>query len=448
MKQLFGTDGMRGEAGVFPLDPATVALVGRSLTTQLERSLGRKVRFVTGRDTRESGTWIERAIHAGIKSAGADCESAGVITTPGVAFVAREFGFDAGIVISASHNPYFDNGIKVFSPTGKKIASEIERAIERDVYQAESRIDISENEAVKDAEAKRYCERYLEHLLEGFPELSLDGYKIVVDCANGAAFELAPELLRRLGADVITISDAPDGKNINEGCGSLHLDKLRDRVLEEGAVIGIAFDGDADRALFVDEKGNVVDGDAVLWVMARLLSDNGRLANSTVVATVMSNLGLEVALGTRNIRLLRTSVGDKYVLDELLKTNSAVGGEQSGHIIFPQRSLVGDGMMTALFVLEAIFENDLPLSEITSGFTRFPQILVNVKVREKTPFEEVAAICEAARNVEAQLGRTGRLLLRYSGTENLARVMIEGEDQAVIDGHAHQLAEVIRAYLG
>ncbi len=448
MKQLFGTDGMRGEAGVFPLDPATVAQVGKSLARQVEDSIGRKPRFVTGRDTRESGSWIEQAIHTGIRAAGADCESAGVITTPGVAFVTREFGFDAGIVISASHNPYFDNGIKVFSPTGKKIASEIERAIENDIYRAADAIEVSADERVEGFDAKRYCGRYVEHLLEGFPGLSLDGYRIVIDCANGAASDIAPELFARLGADVVAIFNSPDGRNINQDCGSLHLDALRDRVLEEGAVIGIAFDGDADRALFVDEKGNVVDGDAVLWVMARLLADNGGLSNSTVVATVMSNLGLEVALNTRNIRLLRTSVGDKYVLDELLKTNSAVGGEQSGHIIFPQRSLVGDGMMTALFVLEAIFENKLPLSEITAGFTRYPQILVNVKVREKKPFEEVAAISEAARTVERQLGASGRLLLRYSGTENLARVMIEGEDQAVIDVHAHQLAEVIRANLG
>lgn len=448
MKQLFGTDGMRGEAGTFPLDRATVAIVGRSLSRQLEEALGRKPRFVTGRDTRESGTWIEAAIHAGIRSAGAEGESAGVITTPGVAFVTREFGFDAGIVISASHNPYFDNGIKVFSPTGKKIASEIERAIERDVFESTLPVELQDATATESGNATRYSERYLEHLLEGFPELALDGYRVVVDCANGAAFELAPELFGRLGADVVAVSDKPDGRNINEGCGSLHLDGLRDRVLEEDADIGIAFDGDADRALFVDEKGNVVDGDAVLWVMARLLADNGGLANQTVVATVMSNLGLEVALSARNIRLLRTSVGDKYVLDELLKTNSEVGGEQSGHIIFPQRSLVGDGMITALFVLEAIFENQRPLSEITSGFTRYPQILVNVKVREKRPFDEVAAISEAAKTVERQLGTNGRLLLRYSGTENLARVMIEGEDQAVIDGHANQLAEVIRANLG
>lgn len=448
MKQLFGTDGMRGEAGAFPLDSATVALVGRSLARQLEESLGRKPKFVTGRDTRESGSWIEQSIHAGIRSAGGICESAGIITTPGVAFVTREFGFDAGIVISASHNPFFDNGLKVFSPTGKKIASEIERAIERDIFESESPVELQDSKPIEDHNAERYSERYLEHLLEGFPGLSLDGYRVVVDCANGAAFELAPELFGRLGADVVAVHDNPDGRNINEGCGSLHLDSLRDRVLAEGADIGIAFDGDADRALFVDEKGKIVDGDAVLWVMARLLADNGRLANQTVVATVMSNLGLEVALSTRNIRLLRTSVGDKYVLDELLKTNSAVGGEQSGHIIFPQRSLVGDGMMTALFVLEAIFENKLPLSEITAGFTRYPQILVNVKVREKRPFEEVAAISEAAKTVERQLGSNGRLLLRYSGTENLARVMIEGEDQAVIDGHAHQLAEVIRANLG
>jgi phosphoglucosamine mutase len=369
------------------------------------------------------------------------------MTTPGVAFLAREFDFDAGIVISASHNPYHDNGIKVFSPSGKKIASDIERRIERDI--AEGSLNGSGNSrAVDSSNAAIYAESYLKYLTGEFSGMSLDRLKIVVDCANGAASDLAPNLLRKLGAEVIAVYNSPDGKNINAECGSLHLDKLQQRVLEAGADLGIAFDGDADRALFVDEKGNIVDGDAVLWVMARLLADHGKLNNQTVVATVMSNLGLEVALSSRNIKLLRTSVGDKYVLEELLKTNSAVGGEQSGHIIFPQKSLVGDGMMTALLLLEAMREKGLSLFEITAGFTRFPQILVNVKVREKRPFDEVSAIALAAKDVERRLGATGRLLLRYSGTENLARVMIEGECQADIDSHARELAEVIRASLG
>ncbi|MBK8149070.1 MAG: phosphoglucosamine mutase [Acidobacteria bacterium] len=447
MNELFGTDGMRGHAGEFPLDELTIEKVGRSLTRHYSESLGRAPKFITGRDTRESGTWIEEAIHRGVIAEGGSCESAGVMTTPGVAFLTREFEFDAGIVISASHNPYLDNGIKVFSPSGKKISSEIERRIEGDIGNINPE-GLTAEILVDESHSAFYFQRYLDYLESGFPTLSLADLRIVVDSANGAAFQLAPQLLKRLGAEVVSIYDEPDGKNINENCGSLHLDQLRERVLAERADLGIALDGDAGRALFIDEKGNIVDGDAVLWIMARLLSDHGKLHNQTVVATVMSNLGLEVALNSRNIKLVRTAVGDKYVLEELLRTNSVVGGEQSGHIIFPQKSLVGDGIMTALFVLEAIWENAKSLSEITSGFTRFPQILINVKVREKRPFDEVSEISDAARSVEQRLGASGRLLLRYSGTENLARVMIEGENQSDIDLHARELADVIRAALG
>jgi phosphoglucosamine mutase len=446
MKNLFGTDGMRGRAGEFPLDATTVEVVGRSLTRQIAEAIGKAPRFVTGRDTRESGDWIEAAFHRGVFAEGGRCESAGVITTPGVAYLTREFALDAGIVISASHNPYFDNGIKIFSPTGKKIAAGVERAIEREI--AEGGFEPAPDVRVDEANSELYADRYEDYLISGFPGLDLRSKRIVIDCANGAASALAPHLFARLGAAVVAINDRPDGRNINHECGSLHLDVLRQRVLEENADLGVAFDGDADRALFVDELGETVDGDAVLWIMAKLLSDHGRLENGAIVATVMSNLGLEVALATRNIRLLRTSVGDKYVLEELMRTRSAVGGEQSGHIIFPERSLVGDGMMTALFVLEAIFEKGTTLSAITDGFTRYPQTLVNVKVREKRPFADVAQISAAAREVEARLGDGGRLLLRYSGTENLARVMIEGRDQQTIEREARGLADIIGAALG
>ncbi len=449
MKELFGTDGMRAPAGEFPLDPATVETVGRSLARQFGAAGGRSPRFLTGRDTRESGPWIEAAIQRGIVAEGGVCHSAGVMTTPGVAFLTKAFEYDAGIVVSASHNPYQDNGIKVFSPSGKKIDSEIERRIELDVFEANGAVgSTSAATGVEVGDRLLFVERYIQHLKSGFAGLDLSGLRIVADCANGASSDLAPGLFCGLGAEVIAINDQPNGRNINENCGSLHLEILRDRVLNENADLGVGFDGDADRALFVDEKGNIVDGDAVLWVMARLLSGRGRLSSRTVVATVMSNLGLEVALSSQSIKLLRTSVGDKYVLEELLRTNAEVGGEQSGHIIFPQTSLVGDGMMTALFLLEAIRESGLPLSEVTSGFTRYPQILLNVKVREKRPFEEVEAISTAARAVESRLGSGGRLLLRYSGTENLARVMIEGENQSVIDAHARELAEIIRENLG
>jgi phosphoglucosamine mutase len=448
MKKLFGTDGIRGEAGAFPLDEKTIEIIGNSLARQFTEKLGRSPRFITGRDTRESGEWIEKAFCAGASAAEADCESAEVITTPGVAFLTKKFHFDAGVVISASHNPFQDNGIKIFLPTGKKIDESSEREIEKDIYNLNIEKEVLVDPGETNARAKDYQESYINHLANEFKTLELNGYKIVMDCANGAACRLAPKLFPKFGAQVISINDAPDGRNINENCGSLYIENLQKRVLEENADFGVAFDGDADRSLFVDEKGNLVDGDAVLWVMANHLQASGKLNNQTVVATVMSNIGLEIALNSKNIKLVRTAVGDKYVLAELLESNSAIGGEQSGHIIFPFQSLVGDGMLTTLFLLEAVREKGKTLSEMTEGFTRFPQILINVKVREKLPFEDVAEISEAAREIENQLGGKGRLLLRYSGTENLARVMIEGENQSEIEAQANHLAEVIRKSLG
>ncbi len=453
MKKLFGTDGIRGEAGTFPLDERTIEIIGNSLARRLTEKLGRSPRFVTGRDTRESGAWIERAFCKGANAAQADCESAAVITTPGVAFLTKKYNFDAGIVISASHNPYRDNGIKIFLPNGKKIDESVESEIEQDIFQSlNSEIAGFDSDSVGsgeiDVRADDYRESYINYLAEDFKTLDLNDYKIVMDCANGAACQLAPELFRRFGAEVVAVNDAPDGVNINENCGSLHLENLREEVTKRKADFGVAFDGDADRSLFVDEKGNLVDGDAVLWIMANHLQANGRLNNQTVVATVMSNIGLEIALNTKNIGLRRTAVGDKYVLAELLKTDSAIGGEQSGHIIFPFHGLVGDGMLTALFLLEAIRAKNASFSAMTDGFVQFPQILINVKVREKIPFEAVPEISKAAREIEDQLGEQGRLLLRYSGTENLARVMIEGENQTAVETQARHLAEIIRKNLG
>ena len=437
---------MRGAAGEFPLDEKTVKIAGRSLARQIKEKTGAAAKFITGRDTRESGEWIERAFHAGAVSAGAECTSAGVITTPGVAYLAQHLEYDAGIVISASHNPFQDNGIKIFSPTGKKIDEATEKRIEADIYAAEN--DIPEAVKFNDASAKGLQAQYLQHLQNEFFDLSLLEMKIVLDCANGAASVLAPELFQSLGADVVAINNAPDGRNINLNCGSTHIENLQNVVVEQEADLGIAFDGDADRALFVNAEGETVDGDAVMWVMAQSLQDKEELKNDQVIATVMSNLGLEVALRSRGIELVRAAVGDKYVLEELLKTGAALGGEQSGHIIFPFYSLVGDGMLTSLFLLRALRENGKTLSGMTDGFTRFPQILLNVKVKEKLPFEDAPAISEAAKKTEAELGDTGRLLLRYSGTENLARVMIEGRDQETINRYAETLAEVIRQNLG
>ena len=460
MRKLFGTDGMRGEAGRFPLDAATVRAAGRSLARRLKGRLG-PPQVVTGRDTRESGAWIERAFIEGVAEAGGEAASAGVITTPGVAYLARTLPADAGVVISASHNPFHDNGIKIFAPTGRKLDDATERLIEADIYAEreagapppevdEGAAELSEN-GVEDDGGRSAGLRalYLDYLSgEVAAGLDLGGLTVVLDCANGAASEFAPALLGRLGARVVSTSDAPDGRNINRDCGSLHTEHLRARVVEEGAHLGVAYDGDADRALFVDARGRLVDGDATLWVLAGRMRERGELAGDRVVATVMSNIGLELALRTRGVELLRTDVGDKYVLEELLRTGSSLGGEQSGHIIFPRLSLAGDGMTTTLNLLRAVVESGRPLDELTEGFRRYPQVLLNVPVREKVPFEEVDEVARAARGVRERLGDAGRLLLRYSGTEPLARVMIEGQSQEEIDALAGGLADVIRRRLG
>ena len=451
---------MRGEAGVFPLDAPTLGTVGRSLARHLGERLGRAPRIVTGRDTRESGGWIERAFAEGARGAGAQVDAAGVITTPGVAYLARSLPADAGVVVSASHNPYRDNGIKIFAPDGRKLDDATERLIESDIYAAREGAGASDDDEVNAGADEESAEEdvrsatalralYLDYLSEEVGAgLSLEGLSVVVDCANGAASELAPALLSRLGARVVSINDSPDGRNINLDCGSLHTEHLCRRVVEEGAHLGVAFDGDADRSLFADARGRLVDGDATLWVLAKLMQGRGELAGERVVATVMSNVGLEIALGSRGVELLRADVGDKYVLEELLRTGAALGGEQSGHIIFPRVSLAGDGMITTLNLLRAVREEGRPLEELTEGFERYPQVLLNVRVREKLPFEEVEEVSRAAGEVRARLEGRGRLLLRYSGTEPLARVMIEGPGQGEIEALAEDLAGVIRRTLG
>jgi phosphoglucosamine mutase len=462
MKKLFGTDGMRGEAGTFPLDAKTMRITGRSLARHLaahgKRDGGGALRIIIGRDTRESGAWLEEMLIEGAREAGAECESAGVITTPGIAYLARTRPADAGVVISASHNPYQDNGVKIFAPTGRKLDDATERLIEADILAAqseesESAVDkgqrLRREKISESKEAAALRARYLDYLAEEVAAgLSLSGLRAVIDCANGAASQLAPLLFERLGVHIIAINNEPDGRNINRDCGSLYLDGLRAQVRAEDAHLGIAFDGDADRALFVDRRGQIVDGDAVLWAMAQYFDERGALVNKRVVATVMSNIGLEIALRTRSLHLVRTDVGDKYVLEELLRSGAVVGGEQSGHIIFPQYSLAGDGMMTALFLLRAMRESKLELDELVAGFTRYPQVLVNVRVREKRPFMEVEPIARAASEIETRLGETGRLLLRYSGTEPLARIMIEGRDQETIEREAQALAKIIKKELG
>lgn len=464
MKKLFGTDGIRDKAGEFPLDAATIETVGASLASHLQEKLGRPPLVVIGRDTRESGHWLEQALIAGVTRAGAQSKSAGVITTPGVAFLTRALPADAGVVISASHNAYQDNGIKIFAPSGRKLDEETERLIENDVFAARSEPSAGGDgqctttagreagemgEAGETDSGSELRARYLDFLQNEISQgMSLAGLRLVIDCANGAASALAPELFDRLGAGVTTINNTPDGRNINLGCGSLHTEALQAEVSRHGADLGVAFDGDADRALFVDSQGRLIDGDASLWVLAAQLRAHGQLHDDTVVATVMSNLGLELAFKSEGIHLVRTDVGDKYVLEELLRLGASLGGEQSGHIIFPRLSLAGDGLITTLSMLRAMTEADKPLHELTAGFQTFPQILVNVEVKVKKLFAEVAPIHDAVRALEAKLGSRGRLLLRYSGTEPLARIMIEGESQSEVKKWAEELAAVIQKSLG
>ena len=453
MKKLFGTDGIRGEAGKFPLDAATVHVIGRSLATRLAERRGSAPSIVVGRDTRESGGWMEAALISGAREAGAETESAGVITTPGVAFLTRTLPTDAGVVISASHNPFQDNGIKVFEASGRKLDDAMERLIESDIAsQANSSEPTARGVEAKPDDSDRSEElrtQYINYLTDEIGrDLSLANLKIVVDCANGAASEIAPAVLRRLGANLIAINNAPDGRNINLNAGSLHIESLRERVVAEGSDLGVAFDGDADRALFVDAAGKFVDGDATLWVLANYLKARGELSGDKVIATVMSNIGLEIALRSQGINLVRTDVGDKYVLEELLRSGGALGGEQSGHIIFPKVSFAGDGIITTLMLLRAIVEKHDSLGVLTQGIQRYPQVLVNVRVREKRPFEELPSVQRLASEIQQKLGDRGRLLLRYSGTEPLARVMIEGPTESEVHQNAQSLAAAIQKEIG
>jgi len=451
MTPLFGTDGIRGEAGKFPLDSPTAEIIGSSLASYLSLDSGHVPSIVIGRDTRESGAWLERALIAGASAAGANCFSAGVITTPGIAYLTRVLDAKAGVVISASHNPYHDNGIKIFAPSGQKIADSVERLIENDIREGRvhSMQEAQPHQTQPGDSAEDLQTRYLQFLSHEIGVgLNLNGFSLVVDCANGASYKLAPALFSSLGAKVIAINASPDGRNINLNCGSLHIESLQARVIAEHADLGIAFDGDADRSLFVDEQGTFVDGDAALWVLANHLLKHDGLAARVVIATVMSNIGLEIALRSLNVELVRTDVGDKYVLEELLRRKGSLGGEQSGHIILPALSLAGDGMITALCLLRAMAEAQRPLSELTAGFQRYPQVLLNVRVKEKVAFDELPAVNKVVREVEERLSNRGRLLLRYSGTEPQARVMIEGENQTVIETYASQIADQIKQAIG
>ena len=450
-KKLFGTDGVRGKAGEHPLDHPTVARLGASLVRAMRPAIRqaegeRPLRFVVGRDTRESGTWIEQELARGAGSEGATVTSAGVIPTPAIAYVTPAMGFDAGIVISASHNPFEDNGIKVFSGKGEKFTESLEREVEAIMAQPDWAVPAS---AAATLDRTNVVDEYIAHTRLALPETGgLAGARIALDTANGATTTVAPRLFADLGFDLQLLSNTPDGRNINLGCGSTHPDNLSRAVREQGCRMGVAFDGDGDRAIFADAAGRIVDGDAVLLMCARHLKARGRLKGNAIVATVMSNIGLEIALRDGGIEMVRCPVGDKYVMEEMVRRGLSLGGEQSGHIIFADHLFTGDGIATALNVLRVMAETGRELDDLAGELVTYPQVLVNVRVREKKDLAAVPEIAAAMARVEARLQGQGRLLVRYSGTEPLLRVMLEGRDQQEIQGWASEIAGMVKQYLG
>jgi phosphoglucosamine mutase len=437
-KELFGTDGIRGVAGEYPLDAATVHAIGRALGSDIARQ-NPDAEVVIGMDTRESGPWLAGQIAGGLSRHGVRARFAGVVTTPGVAYLTRSGPFAAGVMISASHNPYRDNGIKVFGHSGFKLPDAEEHEIEREIFSLlatgvePASLTLTEDPGLDGL--------YLENLVSTTC-VSFQGVRLVLDTGNGAAYRLAPELFRRLGAEVHTICCEPNGRNINLDCGALHLEPLQKAVVERGANFGVAFDGDADRAIFVDGSGKLVDGDAVLLIAAR------QLRVPVVVATVMSNLGLEKALERDGIQLLRTPVGDKYVLEEMVRRDAVLGGEQSGHVIFRQYATTGDGLLTALRIFEIAVRSGKSLDELTTGLEIYPQRLQNVRVSRKRPLEEMPEVVREIRDCEAEFGGCGRILVRFSGTEPLARVMVEGPDLRQVEGFTARIAAAIERELG
>jgi len=453
-RQLFGTDGIRGVAGEFPLSRESTYLIGRALGHDLIRTNPRP-RVVIGQDTRESSSWIADRMIQGLMSSGCEVHSAGVITTPGVAFLARSRKYDAGVVISASHNPWTDNGIKVFSGDGYKLPDAHELSIENEIFSllrenAEDSQMIGPPQSASLPGEATLRKEYIEWLAEN-ANADLSRLRVLVDCANGAATAEAPELFRSCRIQATFLNCLPDGKNINHGCGALHPEIVAKAVAQEkgGYDLGVTFDGDADRALFSDAHGRIVNGDAVLLLAARDFQSRGLLTGSTVVATTMSNMGLEIALRKTGIRMLRANVGDKYVLEEMLKTGAILGGEQSGHIIFRDgEATTGDGLLTALRVMEIMARSGKALADLVNDLKVFPQTIQNVKVREKIPFAKVPEIQRTIEAAERDLDGNGRVVVRYSGTEALARVMVEAESKEKMNALVESIANAIRTKIG
>jgi phosphoglucosamine mutase len=448
MRKLFGTDGIRAVAGEPPLDAKTIYAVGMALAHQLKGKAA-KPSVILGMDTRESGNWIAAVLSAGLSEAGASVQSAGIITTPAIAYLARKHGFTAGVVISASHNPWHDNGIKIFGGDGYKLPDATELRIEEEIFrQLESVVAPDAAKLSAPLTNENFRADYEAFLLSAVPNLELDGLKLVLDCANGAASAIAPELFARLAGKIHFTHVHPNGRNINAECGALHPSVVAAETKMHRADIGITFDGDADRALFADANGNVVNGDAVLLLAARDLKARNLLHGDTVVATTMSNMGLEAALRRDSIKMLRAPVGDKYVLEMMQANSASIGGEQSGHILFPHLATTGDGLLTALVVLDVIRRAGKPLHELISDLKVFPQVIVNVRVKEKKPLDAIATIAASIRDAEEELKTNGRVVIRYSGTEPLARVMIEAESEETMRRHADAIAGAIRDALG
>ena len=449
--RLFGTDGIRGTAGIYPLDPKTVRRVGAALVRALPQRLRSTLppRLLIGRDTRESGEWIEAALAHGAGGEGARVVSAGVVPTPALAYLTRTAGYDAGVVISASHNPFEDNGIKVFSGRGEKFTERVEREVEAIVADSSWRTSDGEDDKVT---RQDLAGAYLDHLRAVFPEAaSLTGrrpFGLAIDCANGATTTVAPALLEGLGFRTVVIANRPDGRNINLRCGSTDPGELARTVVARGLPMGVAFDGDGDRAIFVDHRGEIVNGDAVLLMCASQLQREGRLKGGAIVATVMSNIGLELALQSRGIDLVRCAVGDKYVMEEMLGRGLSLGGEQSGHVIFSEYLFTGDGLCTALNVLRTVALTGRTLADLAGDLTAYPQVLLNVRVRERTDLKDVPPVAAVITRVESRLAGRGRLLVRYSGTEPLLRVMLEGRDETEIRTWAQEIVDVVKEHLG
>jgi len=446
MRRLFGTDGIRGVAGEFPLDDATVRSIGRALGRRLVAQSA-KANVVLGQDTRESGAWIADALSAALASVGVEVKSAGVIPTPGVAYLARSRGFAAGVVISASHNPWTDNGIKVFGGDGYKLADATELEIEHEIF---AELAAGKEQASSGAPAESTLpgdaalrDAYVEWLANVVAGQDLSGLHVMADCANGAAAAVAGEVLKRAGVKCNLSHNHPSGKNINEKCGALFPEIVAKEVVQRNADLGVSFDGDADRCLLADANGKVVNGDGILLLMARAMKERGKLKNNTVVATTMSNMGLEVALAREGIKMLRAPVGDKYVLEEMQRAGATLGGEQSGHILFLDHATTGDGLLTALMVLATVARAGKPLHELVADLKVFPQIIKNVRVREKKPLEQQPEIAAAIAAAEKALHGNGRVVVRYSGTEALCRVMVEAESEALMKQHADAIAAAV-----